>query len=266
MQFPARSHFSDGGIAHEHDDDRPCHNREKPDEAGHGNPDPVSRQSDDAAPRSRPRAREDGRSADRRAPEPRLRSRQRQSRRDRAHAVASVAVQPSRARAGRVDVARRALRKDHGRLQQHPRRREEHGRAGRGRPHRHVRAPREHVAESHARRHRGPLRQGQAGLSRRRQGFEGPDRARAADPPGVPRLSRRAEGVRGARAASAESSRGGAASGADEAQVGRGGRRASLRRRSRRAREARAQARRGAAQRASAPRTAIRSARTSRTT
>ena len=56
------------------------------------------------------------------------------------------------------DAARRALRADHGRLQQHSRRREEHGRPGRGWPHRHFRAPREHLAKSHARRHRGPFR------------------------------------------------------------------------------------------------------------
>ena len=103
-------------------------------------------------------------------------------------------------------------------------------------------------------------------LSRRRQGYEGPDRARAPDPPGVSGFPRRAEGSRGARAASAEESRGKAASRAGEAEGRRRSRRESVRRRSRRAREARAQARRGAAQRAGAPRTAIRSARTSPTT
>ena len=40
------------------------------------------------------------------------------------------------------------------------------------------------------------------------EGLEGPDRARAGDPPGVPRFPRRAEGIRGARAASAEDGRG----------------------------------------------------------
>ena len=178
----------------------------------------------------------------------------------------SVAVQPGRARASRVDAARRALREDHRRLQQHSRRREEHGRAGRGRPHRHVRAPRERLAEGHARRHRGPLRQDQEGLSRRRQGFEGPDRARAAHPAGVSRFPRRAEGIRGARAASAEGRRRRARSRASEAQEppSRPSRRlpgddlvARAKLELKRDEELRT---------CSTPRTAIRSARTSRTT
>ena len=55
-----------------------------------------------------------------------------------------------------------------------------------------------------ARRHRQPLRQDQGHLPRRRQGDQGPVRARAAHPRRLPRLPRRAEAVRSDGAGGAE--------------------------------------------------------------
>ncbi len=66
-----------------------------------------------------------GRSADRRAAEPRLRSRPGQGRRDRAHALPSERCSTKSCASRSRRCARRALREDHRRLQQHSRRRED---------------------------------------------------------------------------------------------------------------------------------------------